>query len=232
MKYRIRNWSEYQHYKKRNPPWIKLHFSLLSSPDWVMLDDESRVLAIACMLVASKRNGEIDGSERGLNYLKRVAYLHSYPDLQPLVDLGFIEPLQADASTLQADARPEESREEEETEKKETSEREKAPVSDMWEMWLRRFGGSGRQPTLTGARSKALQKLWDEQLKDEDEPFKTFSKVLDAVKASDHHMSKREYQYPDSLFRNDSRRDRWVDIAINGQVQNGDDTPIRGFYKR
>ena len=25
----IKNWGEFQHYKKRNPPWIKLHKKLL-----------------------------------------------------------------------------------------------------------------------------------------------------------------------------------------------------------
>jgi hypothetical protein len=106
VKYRIRNWAEFQHYKDRNPPWIKLHFELLSSADWVMLDDASRVLAVACMLLASRSGGEIDGSEQGLRYMKRVAYLNSSPDLSPLVQCGFLEPL-ADASTMQADARPE-----------------------------------------------------------------------------------------------------------------------------
>jgi len=44
---KIRNWEKYQHYKNRNPPWIKLHFEMLSSKDWVLVDDASRVLATA-----------------------------------------------------------------------------------------------------------------------------------------------------------------------------------------
>lgn len=110
MKYRVRNWHQFQHYKDRNPPWIKLHFSLLSSPDWVMLDDASRVLAIACMLIASRNDGEIDGSANGLAYLKRVAYLNKQPTLKPLIECGFLEcasGMLADASALQANARPE-----------------------------------------------------------------------------------------------------------------------------
>ena len=31
MKYRVKEWDTYQHYKDRNPPWIKLHFALLTS---------------------------------------------------------------------------------------------------------------------------------------------------------------------------------------------------------
>lgn len=91
MMCKVRNWERFQHYKDRNPPWIKLHFALLSSQDWVLLDDRSRVLAIACMLVASRNDGFVDCSDRGLAYLQRVAYLHQPPDVIPLIDAGFLE---------------------------------------------------------------------------------------------------------------------------------------------
>ena len=32
----VRNWRKFQHYTDRNPPWIKLHFEMLSSADWVV----------------------------------------------------------------------------------------------------------------------------------------------------------------------------------------------------
>lgn len=95
--FRVRNWSEFQHYKDRDPPWIKLHFSMLSSTDWVTLDDASRVLAIACMLIASRNHGQVPNDP---NYIKRVAYCKKIPKFQPLIDCGFLEA----ASTLQADA--------------------------------------------------------------------------------------------------------------------------------
>jgi len=62
------------------------------------------------MLIASRNDGEIDGSEGGLEYMQRVAYLHKKPNLKPLIDCGFLESasnLQADASAMLADARPE-----------------------------------------------------------------------------------------------------------------------------
>ena len=102
---RVRNWTKYQHYKDRNPPWIKLHFDLLTSEDWTMLDDASRVLAVASMLLASRNNGLIPKNPR---HLQRVAYLNSLPDFKPLIDCGFLEEIAseplADASTLLADA--------------------------------------------------------------------------------------------------------------------------------
>src|SRR3990167_5401921 len=103
-KFLVRNWRKFQHYKNRNPPWIKLHFELFSSKDWVTLDDASRVLAVACMLIASRNDGYVPNRP---SYIRRVAYLNRQPNFKPLIDCGFLEILQADASTLQADARPE-----------------------------------------------------------------------------------------------------------------------------
>ena len=100
MAMQIRNWSKFQHYKDRNPPWIKLHYELLSSRDWVALDDASRVLAIACMLVASRNDGRIPTDS---DYMQRVAYLNTKPNFKPLIACGFIEQTE-DASNTLADA--------------------------------------------------------------------------------------------------------------------------------
>lgn len=117
---RIVKWKDFQHYSKRNPPWIKLHREMMISETWVSLNDAGRVLAIACMMLASASDNKTRACKR---YIRRAAYLHSEPDFNPLVDIGFIEiidekgnlasnPL-ALASNLQADARPETETEEE-----------------------------------------------------------------------------------------------------------------------
>ena len=115
MRYRIKNWHEYQHYKDRCPPWIKLHHAMLTSEIWVMGTDATRVLAIACMLLAS-RNELCDGSFNGdPEYVKRFGYLNSKPDFKQLIEFDFIELLQDD-STVLAQCNTEKSREETETE--------------------------------------------------------------------------------------------------------------------
>ena len=101
---KIKNWEKYQHYKDRNPPWIKLHYELMTSADWVMLADASKLLAVVCMMIASRNDGKVPNDPK---YIKRVAYLDKMPNLTPLIDSGFLINLLADASTLQADARPE-----------------------------------------------------------------------------------------------------------------------------
>jgi len=104
--YQIKNWAKFQHYKDRNPPWIKLHVEIFTSEDWVTLDDASKLLAVVCMVVAAKNEGKVPNNPA---HLRRVAYLNSEPNLKPLVSCGFLVPI-ADDSTAHkvlADARPE-----------------------------------------------------------------------------------------------------------------------------
>jgi hypothetical protein len=109
MKYRIKNWADYQHYKDRCPPWIKLHHALLTSEVWVMGTDATRVLAVASMLLAS-RNNDNDGTFNGdPEYIKRFGYLNSKPDFKQLIEFNFIELVQ-DASTVLDKCNTEQSR--------------------------------------------------------------------------------------------------------------------------
>jgi len=119
---RIVNWEKFQHYKDRNPPWVKLHRELLTSQTWVSLDDAGRVLAIACMLLAAATDNKIPADP---SYIRRVAYLNQLPDLSALLATGFVESIDsgaastvlANASALHPNARPETETEEETEEK-------------------------------------------------------------------------------------------------------------------
>lgn len=127
--YRIKNWADYQHYKDRCPPWIKLHHSLLTSEVWVMGTDASRVLAVACMLLAS-RNTANDGTFNGdPEYVKRFGYLNCKPDFKQLIQYGFIELVQ-DASVALAPCNTEERREEENREEKKPRKKSKTSIPD------------------------------------------------------------------------------------------------------
>lgn len=102
--YRIRNWERYQHYKYRDPPWIKLHVKILTSEAWVSLDDTSRSLMLVCLIVAAKTDGVVPNNP---DYLQRVGYLSKKPNFKPLIECGFLEILLADASNLHSNALPE-----------------------------------------------------------------------------------------------------------------------------
>jgi len=90
--FKIRNWEIHQHYRDRNPPWIKLHFAILTSEDWVMWDNDARALSIVCMLIASRNHppGELSVTKE---YIQRVGFLKKTPDFTPLTETGFLIPL-------------------------------------------------------------------------------------------------------------------------------------------
>ena len=88
--FRVKNWAKYQHYKDRCPPWIKLHWEIFSSRDWVMLADDSKMLAVVCMLIAS-RSDDPGIVPNDPDYIMRVSYLNTRPDFNPLIQCGFLE---------------------------------------------------------------------------------------------------------------------------------------------
>src|SRR5215475_9602027 len=56
---RIKDWKKFQHYKRRNPPWIKLHKTLLDDPEWHALDSNASKVLAMCWLIASEHGGNL-----------------------------------------------------------------------------------------------------------------------------------------------------------------------------
>lgn len=57
--YGIKGWETFQHYKKRNPPWVKLHGSMLTSVAWLKGNDLDRSLIVASILLAARYHNAI-----------------------------------------------------------------------------------------------------------------------------------------------------------------------------
>jgi len=86
--YQVRDWESLQHYKDRSPAWVKLHRDLLDSEDWILWPDSARVLAVTCMLLASRSpEGKIKDHPE---YIGRWGHLNGPADLAPLVESGFL----------------------------------------------------------------------------------------------------------------------------------------------
>ena len=88
MKFSIPNWDVYQHYKRRNPPWIKLYNSLLDNQNFYFLKPESKLLYILLLLFASKSENSLT-----LNYhfLSSKTGLQVTEDIiRPLFETGFL----------------------------------------------------------------------------------------------------------------------------------------------
>ena len=85
-----KNWHSFQHYNKRNPPWIKLHRSLLDDYDFAQLPVESKALAPMLWLIASEaKNGCFDADSRTLAFRLRCSIEELEKGLIPLIDKGF-----------------------------------------------------------------------------------------------------------------------------------------------
>ena len=96
MKYRIVKWHQYQHYKNRRPPWIKLHVDIIRNETWIMLDDASKLLAICCMIAAAMDNANDGTFTAEPAFFQKLMYLEKQPNFKPLVSIGFIEEIASD----------------------------------------------------------------------------------------------------------------------------------------
>ena len=87
---RPKNWSEYQHYKDRNPPWIKLHRDLLNDRDFMCLPIASKAIAPLLWLLASEeKSGDFNANVVELAFRLRMTEKEVNDGLNPLISKGF-----------------------------------------------------------------------------------------------------------------------------------------------
>lgn len=84
----IKNWKDFQHYGKRNPPWIKLHRSVLDDYAFSTLPDVSKAHLMLLWLYASQNNGRVPADVPFLQNKLSVQDL----DLEILAEHGFLVP--------------------------------------------------------------------------------------------------------------------------------------------
>jgi hypothetical protein len=86
---RVTKWDTYQHYKDRNPPWIKLHNALLEDPGVAALPDAMKAHLFGVWLLASRLDNKIPADPAFIG--KRINAT-SKVDIKTLILLGFLEP--------------------------------------------------------------------------------------------------------------------------------------------
>ena len=89
----MKNWNEFQHYKNRKPPWIKLHRAILDDYQFHCLPDASRALAPCIWLLASEYEGgviEYDSNVLAFRLHQSVEYVETA--VKSLIDNGFLIP--------------------------------------------------------------------------------------------------------------------------------------------
>ena len=135
MKLIPKNWDNFQHYKHRSPPWIKLHKNLLDDMAFQRLPVASKALAPMLWLLASESNDNaITMTPEEIAFRLRMTEKEVITAIKPLIDNGFfIEDSGMLATSLQ-DATTEKSRVEKEKSKSESKSKTPSPISDDFEI--------------------------------------------------------------------------------------------------
>lgn len=159
-------WERFQHYKDRDPTWVKLYRDLLSSESWVLGTDVSRLVQVASVLLAARYSNQIplqwnlikkvsslDCSEK--QFMEAVRYLSStyFLEIQQVTEQT--NGVAQDASALLAACSSEKRREE----KREGA---SAPVVGLdlkaWEEW-NTYRTATKKPIRTASRQRAQEEL-------------------------------------------------------------------------
>ncbi len=151
-----KNWTSFQHYKERKPPWIKLHHGLLDDFEFSRLPLASRALAPLLWLLASEyQTGEIIASWEEIAFRLRVPVDHFATYIEPLINAGFFIGASEALAVCKQSAMPEterETQEETETETKHMGGRKTTrPIGDdgfydFWRAYPRRDGANPKAP--------------------------------------------------------------------------------------
>lgn len=154
---RVLNWREFQHYKDRDPPWIKLHQrKLLDKPEWRRLSGAgAKLLVDVWMLAAGSKEGEVTLPLADLGYRLRMPVVRLARGLRELRTVGLVElskQMLADAATTQALDAPEGEGETEGEERERTTAEPRVPettghiamanwVRDVGAVWRKAYQG-------------------------------------------------------------------------------------------
>lgn len=85
--FRVKNFEKFQHYKDRNPPWIKLHRELLKHYEFSRLQDASKAHLVLIWLLASQLENRVPYDEK---WLAGQLGTTDKIDLEGLKNAGFI----------------------------------------------------------------------------------------------------------------------------------------------
>lgn len=87
----VKRWADFQHYKNRCPPWIKLQKSILDDFDFSCLPIASKALAPLIWLLASESlDGKVCIDHEFLAFRLRFTVKDIKDGLTPLIEKGFL----------------------------------------------------------------------------------------------------------------------------------------------
>lgn len=204
---KVRNWETFQHYKNRNPPWIKLATDTFQNYDFGRLQDASKLLAICIWTLAARSEvGESGSIPNDLDWIKSQCGLGTEitkKNMQELINKGFMS---LDSNALadckqnaclegEGEGEKRESREEGDSPPAGKKSRKKeptdlSPIIDLWNKSLVPHGILPLEESMTKTNTQQLEVLmrksgW----------FTELPELIEAIKASEYHMGKNEHGF-------------------------------------
>lgn len=158
MKLIPKKWADFQHYKDRCPPWIKLHRELLNNREFMRLPVASKALAPLLWLLASESkdsNGEFEASTEELVFRLHMTEKEIEIGRKPLIDKGFFIIASGVLADCQHVARPETEEETEERKRKEKEEEERKARAGTFEQFYSAYPRKDSKKTAEAAFIKA-----------------------------------------------------------------------------
>jgi len=155
----IKNWEKFQHYKERNPPWIKLYHTTLDDYEYSCLQDASKLLLISLWMLAGKMNNKIPADP---NWIQQKAMLKNKISLKPLIDAGFVTVFKNDSKMIAScyqDDRPE-TETETETEEVTPTPSNNIPYQKIVDLYHEVLPELPRVKILTPTRKSQIKARW------------------------------------------------------------------------
>jgi len=219
------HWEEFQHYKHRNPPWVKLHNQLLENYDYTCLPDCSKSHLLGIWMLASRTENKIPAN---LTWIASKIGATDPVNIDILVEASFLRyksasGVLADCPTTTPKSVPlvEKSRVEKSREETELLSIDKSingDVKSVFNYWQ-------------GVMGKELFKLTPKRRDKIKTRLKSFSiqqlcLAIDGCKSSDYHqgLNDRQTEYNDLelIFRTDDNVEKFMEMAKKSHSQSAD----------
>jgi len=95
--FRVKNLEKWQHYKDRNPPWIKLHRDVLNDYAFSCLQDDSKLHLVMIWLLASQMDNRLPWDS---DWIANRINANNFVDLDLFLSAGFIEIIGDDSTSV------------------------------------------------------------------------------------------------------------------------------------
>ena len=217
--YQVVNWEQFQHYKKRNPPWIKLYGRILDDYDFSTLDDHEKFQLMALWILAGKLNNRIPADE---NWITARINSKKKVNLELFASLNFIELCldnqeHSGVSIKLADCNQNARR----SVSVSVSDNLKEKVFEVFNYWTEVMGKSPNRVKLTAERHKKIAG----RLKTY--PVADIMLAIDNCKASPHHQGKTRtnstvFDDIELICRNDTKLEFFRDMKIQNEHSDTD----------